>query len=392
MSKDNLLDDIKYIRKLDSGGMLGILSDFPGQLRRALRNSEYRGGGLSRLRYANIVFTGLGGSAIIGAIVRACVLDEISVPFLVNRDYFLPGFANSKTLSFICSYSGNTEETVNAYKDAKRKGVSIVVITSGGALELMARKDSCPLIKVPGGLPPRCAIGYSLVPVIVLLSRLGLIKDKTADIEEAVGLVMHLRDKLIGPEVVLRRNKAKRIAHQMAGRPCAIYGWSKNMDCVVTRWRTQINENSKMLTTTGLLPEINHNEIVGFRYPKEVLKDMTVIFLRDKGDYIRIQERIKITASLIKKRVHKVIEVSSEGKGTLSRLCSLIYIGDFVSFYLAVLNGEDPTPVKEIDYLKKELARSSKRKAKNVKFPPSSSRTSADPPQLYKAEAEKLKT
>ncbi|MBI4335709.1 MAG: bifunctional phosphoglucose/phosphomannose isomerase, partial [Candidatus Omnitrophica bacterium] len=136
-----------------------------------------------------------------------------------------------------------------------------------------------------------------------------------------------------------------------------IYGWSRSLDCVATRWRNQFCENSKTLATNHFLPEMNHNEIMGFSHPKELLKDMVVIFLRAKRDYIRVQERIIITGSIIKNGVHRVIEVDSRGEGLIAELCSLMYIGDFISFYLAVLNGEDPTPVDEITYLKKELSK-----------------------------------
>jgi glucose/mannose-6-phosphate isomerase len=350
------LDDIGHVKQLDKSGMLGLLLDFPEQIRRAvdITNSQSM---RPEKAYSSIVFTGLGGSAIGGDVVKCCFADELDIPFVVNRDYFVPAFVNAKTLVFASSYSGNTEETLSAYKDAKRKKARIIVITSGGELARLARKDGYPLITIPQGMPPRCALGYSFVPVLIAISRLGFAGNKEEEIDEAVNTIIDLRDNVVGPLVRSRANPAKRMASALAGRFCAVYGWSKTLDCAATRWRNQFCENSKTLASSHFLPEMNHNEIMGFNHPKRLLKDTVVIFLRDKDEFRRVSDRIEITRSIIKNRVHRVFEVDSKGSGLVSRICSLIYIGDFVSFYLAILNGEDPTPVDEITYLKKELAR-----------------------------------
>lgn len=337
--------------------MLDLLLDFPEQLKEAAWIGRDAKVAKAISPVSNVVFSGVGGSAIAGDVIKCILLDEIKIPFVVNRDYFVPGFVNSKTLFFASSYSGNTEETLAAYKDAKKKKAKIIVIASGGELEKLAKKDGYPAIEIPTGMPPRCALGYLFVPALFVLSKSGLIKDKGKDIDEAISTVINLRKNLAGPRVSSNKNIAKKIASLLAARFCAIYGWSKHLDCVITRWRNQLNENSKAIATTHFLPEMNHNEIMGFSHPKKLLKDIVVIFLRDKDDYVRIKKRIGITSSIIKKKVHKIIEVNSQGKSVLSRICSLIYIGDFVSFYLAILNNEDPTPVDEISYLKKELAR-----------------------------------
>ena len=354
--KNNLLDDLTYIQKLDKSNMLGILLDFPDQIKRAVDIANAQGLG-STTGFSNIVFTGLGGSAIGGDIVKCCVADEIKIPFIVNRDYLIPGFVDAKTLLFASSYSGNTEETISAYKCAREKKARIIVITSGGELEKLAKKDGYPIINIPSGMPPRCAVGYSFVPVLIAISKIGLVNGKEKDIDEAVDVIVNLRDKSVGPDISLKENEAKEVASILFGRFCAIYGWSKNLDCAVTRWRNQFCENSKALATSHFLPEMNHNEIMGFSHPASVLKNTVVIFLRDEDDHARVKYRIEITKSIMKKQVHKIIEVNSKGDSLISRICSLIYIGDFASFYLAVLNKEDPTPVDEISYLKKELSK-----------------------------------
>ena len=352
----NRLDDLKYISKLDKSKMLALLTGFSDQLKDA---SEYvRGQVLPKAAgISNIVFTGMGGSAIAGDLVKGALSNELKAPFIVNRDYYLPGFVSSRILLFVSSYSGDTEETLSAYKAAKRKKARIVVITSGGALGKMASKDGYPLIKIPAGIPPRAALGYLFVPALTVLSKMGLIKDKEKDINEAVNVLTGLRRDFLGPDVPLKKNIAKKTALALVGRIGAIYGWSGSSDCAVTRLRSQINENSKALAISHLLPEMDHNEIVGYVHPKRIINDVVVVFLRDEDDPPRITDRVEITSSIIKNRVHKIIEIKSGGEGPLARICSLIYIGDFISFYLAILNGEDPSPVDEITFLKKELSK-----------------------------------
>jgi glucose/mannose-6-phosphate isomerase len=338
--------------------MLALLLDFPGQLGRACEITRDVKFARAKGSISNVVFSGLGGSAIGGDLIKCFVADEIKVPFVINRDYGVPAFVNSKTLFFASSYSGNTEETASAYKEARRKKAKIVVLSSAGQLERMARLDGYPVVKVPEkNIPPRCALAYSFIPALDILAKVGLIGDKNKDINETIEVIGGLRDGVVGIGTPFRKNPAKKTAAILFKRFGAIYGWSRHLDCAATRWRNQLCENSKSLATSHFLPEMNHNEIMGFNHPKKALRDVVVIFLRDAQDHARIKDRIDITSRILKDKVYKVIEIESEGKGLLSRICSLIYIGDFVSFYLAVLNGEDPTPVNEITYLKKKLSK-----------------------------------
>ena len=354
----NPLDDLTHIRKLDKSDMLGLLENFPGQLEKALSITDGVSFPKQAAPVSNIVFSGLGGSAIGGDLARCCLIDELKVPFIVNRDYDLARFVDSNTLFFASSYSGNTEETLSAYKEARKRGARIIVMTSGGRLRDMAQTDGYPVIEIPKeAMPPRCALGYSFVPILAVLSKIKLIKNKKEDIVETIEVISDLRDNLAGSRAPLSKNPAKKIASDLSGRFCAIYGSSRHLDCAITRWRNQFCENSKALATSHFLPEMDHNEIMGFSHPKNLLKDTVVIFLRDMADHPRVSDRIEITGRIIKQSVHKIIEVHSRGGCLLSRICSLIYIGDFASFYLAILNGEDPSPVDEITYLKKELSK-----------------------------------
>jgi len=362
MSKQSLitsLDDLKYIQGLDKSGMMDLLMDLPSQILRAHEIAKAQGIGPVRLGagISNIVFSGLGGSAIAGDIIKCSLGNELRLPFMVNRDYFAPGYVNSKTLFIASSYSGNTEETISAYKDAKKKKARIVVITCGGKLFRLARKDGYPFIRIPGGMPPRCALGYSFVSALHLLSDLRLIKDKTREIYEIANTLNSLKAGSIGPSIRLKNNSAKKMASMLNGRFCAVYGWSKQLGCVATRWRTQLGENAKSLCMANDFPAMNHNDIMAYSHPKAIRKNTVIILLKDQDDHTRIKRRMKITTSILKNRVHKIVTVESRGKRLISRIWSLIYYADFVSFYLAVLNKEDPTEIDEISHLKKELSK-----------------------------------
>jgi len=352
------LDDRKKIKEIDKSDMLKLLTDFPQQCKRAKDIGEAFNidkGYFSNL--SQILFTGLGGSAIGADLIRSYLAGEIKVPIFVNRNYTLPNFVSKGTLVVASSYSGNTEETISAYKDARKRGSRMIAITSGGRIADMARADGIPLVTIPDGLPPRCALGYSFFPSLVLMSKSGLVPDKSKDISDAIKLIEGLKGNSIGPDVAKKDNPAKILAEKLCGKYPIIYGGQDHIDSVVIRWRGRLAENSKTISSTHVLPEMNHNEIVGWENPKKLFKGFIVVLLRDSSDHPRIKKRMDITKSLIEKEGVPVMEAESTGASLLERIFSLIYMGDFVSFYLAVLNGIDPTPVERIAYLKGQLAK-----------------------------------
>lgn len=350
------LDNINNLTKYDKSGMLETIESFAGQCEEALRiGSAFRLPDNLRQHYENILFTGMGGSAIGADILRSYVLDEVKIPVLVNRNYTLPGFVGKRTLVIASSYSGNTEETLSAYADARKKRASLIAITSGGLLRDRARTDGFPVIVVPGGLAPRAALGYSFFTALTLIEKLGVIGDKSNETAETISLLRRLKDDDLGGHVAGRKNVAKALAVKLKGSLAVIYGGQDHMDSVATRWRAQIEENSKALAASHTFPEMNHNEVVGWENPEKVLKAITVIILRDRDDHRRNSIRMDITGNMLKKASRGVYEIESRGRGLLARIFSLIYTGDFVSYYLAILNKVDPTPVERIARLKKEL-------------------------------------
>jgi glucose/mannose-6-phosphate isomerase len=349
-----MLDQPDRWKPIDPNSMYSLVESFPEQIKAA---SLVEGSGaLPDIENVSaLVVTGLGGSAIGGDLARSIIGRNLKIPFLVSRDYDLPSFVGRSTLVMACSYSGNTEETLSAYQQARDAGATVVCITSGGQLESLAQTDGFPIFRLPGGLPPRAALGHSLVTLLVALEKLQIIPSVKKPIEEAIELLGSLSARY-GVSSCESENRAKTMATALSGKIVAIYGSSGVMDAVAFRWRTQIEENAKNLALHQSVPEMNHNELVGWVYPEEVLKRVGVVLLRDKGDHPQVQRRFDLTAELVARKAGIVHEVWSEGDSLLSRILSTLYLGDFVSLYMAYLNKVDPTPVEVIDYLKKELA------------------------------------
>jgi glucose/mannose-6-phosphate isomerase len=302
----------------------------------------------------NVIVAGMGGSAIGGDITRAAVSGQSRVPLLVNRDYNLPEFVDSHTLVIASSYSGNTEEALHSYESARRAGAAIVCVTSGGKLAHLARRDHVPQLLIPPGLPPRAALGYSTVAILGSLQAAGLIPDMAVPLRETADLLgaLALRYK---PEVAERENLAKSIARSLHGKLIAIYGSGGTLEAASYRWRCQIEENAKNLALHHALPEMNHNELVGWQLPVDLLDRIGVILLRDRADHPQVQRRFDLTRQLLTSRCGVLHEVWTEGDSLLARIFSAVLLGDFVSLYLAYLNAVDPTPVTVIEYFKQKL-------------------------------------
>ncbi len=341
----------KLIEKVDKSNMLELILDFHKQCGDAVEKAsslrlprEY--GGVKK-----IVVAGLGGSAIGGDLLFTYLAGELGIPFHVSRDYQLPAFVDKETLLFAVSYSGNTEETLSAYSEAVSRSAKIVGITSGGELKKRCEEMGKPVVLIPGGMPPRTALGYLFFPMLVALEKLKVVTDKSNEIKETLTLLKELSQKYHS----LPDNPATVLVKKLYGRIPIIYG-SRDTSAAALRWRTQINENSKTLAFHHLFPEMNHNEIVGWEKLEQITQNFRVVILRDKGESPRVKTRIEITKSIIGDVPSGIDEIFSEGESLLARLFSLICLGDFVSFYLAVVNGVDPAPVERIDTLKRRLA------------------------------------
>lgn len=339
----------------DPKGMRNLILNFPMQAQEAVSIGESSTIKINTKKVQHIVVSGLGGSAIGGDLIRAYFAGKCDVPVIVNRHYYFPEYVGKNSLVIISSYSGNTEETTASYKDAVKRKAKIFCITSGGEVERMAKKYKHPYIKIPGGLPPRAALGYSFFTMLIALSKLGFIKDQKKEIKETLGVLNELSARYSNHDA--SDNRALTLAKTLRGKLPLIYSAADKFDTVNTRWRGQITENAKTLAFGHVFPELNHNEIVGWEVLKDTMKNIHVVILRDKEDYKRIQLRMDVTKGIIGDLADGITEVYSEGKSLLARTFSLLYLADWVSFYLAILNGVDPSPVKKIDYLKEELGK-----------------------------------
>jgi glucose/mannose-6-phosphate isomerase len=327
--------------------MKKLVLEFSTQLKEALiigKNHRFVTPGKD---FANVVVTGLGGSGIGGSIVQNYVFDKLNIPFIVNKDYFMPSFVGKNSLVIVCSYSGNTEETIMSMQQAIKAKATIVCITSGGKIASIADKKGYDCILVPAGMPPRACLGYSLVQILSVLNHFGLIDDKYE--KEISTAIKQMKD---GEKET--QKKAKAIAKKIVGKLPIIYS-APTFEGVATRFRQQINENSKMLCWHAVIPEMNHNELVGWR---DDAKDKVVIILRNNDDFERTQTRMEINKKVFKKHTPNIIEIYSEGKSYWERAFYLIHLTDWVSVILADMRELDATEVNVIDFLKGSLAKS----------------------------------
>jgi len=348
-TREIMLDDTEKRAELDSQDMLGTLEEFPEQIEEVVERMDIN---LLPFQPKNIVVTGMGGSAIVGDTLKSFLANRIKVPIYVNRDYTLPSFVGENTLLIVVSYSGNTEETLSAAREGLKRDAKVVAITSNGELEELSKKERFVLLTAPSGYPPRAAFAFLFVPVLKLLSEL-LIYDSEVDILDSVSVLKKLRDR-IKADVPAEKNEAKKLAKRIEGKIPIVYGHSI-YNAVANRWHTQFNENSEVLSWYGAFPEMNHNEIVGWK-GDENRDDFMPIFLRDEKEPENINNRIEITKKLVfEDEVDDMAEVWTDADTQLARILYLVYLGDYVSIYLALLRGKDPSPVKIIDELKSEL-------------------------------------
>jgi glucose/mannose-6-phosphate isomerase len=300
----------------------------------------------SKKEVLNVVITGLGGSGIGGKIVAQLVAEECCVPILTNNTYDIPGFVNENTLVIASSFSGNTEETLFALEAAHQKGAQIAIISSGGKIIELAKERGYNHIILPPGDSPRAMLTYSLVQQFVLLHHYKLISN---------GFIHQLKStiSLLDNEIDSIKDEAMNIAGSLLNKTAVLYSEAK-MEGVITRFRQQLNENSKVLCWHHVLPEMNHNELVGWAGGKD---EYAVVMFRNKSDFNRTQVRMDITKSVVSKSTSTYIEVFSKGETAIENALYFILLGDWVSVYLAELKKVDPTEVKVISFLKGELSK-----------------------------------
>ena len=355
----SILDDVDQIRAMDPGNMYNSIFDFAEQMSDALKIGKmWKVDPDDFYGIKNIVVVGMGGSAIGAEILRSFLASKLMVPFDICRNYVLPEYVDDESLVIASSYSGNTEETLAAIEDAIERKAMLATITTGGMLADVAKLNESPMAKLPTGFQPRAALGYSIVPMLIFFEKIGLVKDMIKEVEHTITALQEYREKYIEDNDT-NTNPAKLLAEKLRGKIPIIYSGPTVTDAVALRWKGQFCENSKRLAYTNQFAELNHNELVAWSDNVDVHRDhLVVVLLRDMNDHPQIRARMNIVKDIILQHEVEVIDIHSRGEGLLERILSLIQLGDFTSYYLAILNKVDPTPVAVIEALKQALRNS----------------------------------
>jgi glucose/mannose-6-phosphate isomerase len=301
-------------------------------------------GSFGRKKYRTVLICGMGGSGISGEILAA-LYPELMI--ISNKDYDIPKFIDDKTLAILVSYSGNTEETLSNFQRLLRRKTDTVIISSNGKL---FKKEALRKIRVPGGLPPRGALGYLFTPLPIIIHQAGLIRvDPRKTLLSLSRFLIRERDGI--------EKMAKKMAVNFRNKLPVIYSDSAMFMPVANRWRCQLNENAKVLAHFNVIPEMNHNEIVGLGRPECLNKYITIVFLSDPGAHPRNQLRRRLLKSLVSNEISAINDIEPGGDNALQHVFWTIMLGDFISYYLALEQGIDPMPVSRIEQLKKKMSK-----------------------------------
>jgi len=324
-----------------------LIERFPAQLIEALEIGEAASITAAENEITKVYVAGLGGSGIGGNFVASFIRDECRIPYNVGKGYTIPKYVDKNTLAIASSYSGNTEETLISFEAMKKTGAKIVVVSSGGKLIEFAKELGLDYIQVPGGWPsPRACLGFSLVQQLFILKKLSFISNESIlSVKSSIDLIKYNQEDI--------KEEAKKIANFLHGKMPIIYSTSR-MEPVAIRFRQQINENAKQLCWHHVIPEMNHNELVGW---KDANENLAVVYLRNNDDYSRNQLRMDINKQIIGKLTPHIYEAQSKGKNHIEKSIYLVHLVDWTSWYLSQLRGVDSIEIDVIDYLKNELSK-----------------------------------
>lgn len=346
------LDDAEALRAADPSSMLGAASALGADA--AASYASGTGTAVARLEdVASIVVCGMGGSAVAGDVLKHAFRDRLRVPVEVNRSHGLPAYAGPSTLVVVSSYSGETSETLSAFEDALARGRTVLAITSGGTLAARCEELELPVAQVPGGGQPRAALGHLAFAMLGALETAGVLPSLAAEVRATVAAFGTVVAGL-GPDVPTAANPAKEIAAWIGDRIPVVWGADGIGSLAAMRWKTQLNENGKVPAWNASMSELDHNEVVGWVEPYG--REHVVIVLRHGGENDEIAARFRLSADIVRAAGAEVREVGVADGPPLSRLFSLIAIGDHASCYVGLRRGIDPTPVLAIARLKAALA------------------------------------
>jgi len=326
--------------------MNDYINDFTNHLTEAMEIGD--ASNLKKLdkKFNNILICGLGGSGIGGTIINDIISSKANIPILATKDYSIPNFVDENTLVIASSYSGNTEETIYALEKCQNRNTEICIITSGGKLKTIAEENNYNHIIIPGGHPPRAMFGYAFTELFYVLNHYGIIDNSfKSDFTNSISLLNSEKEDI--------QDKAMELAKKMYQKTPVIYV-AQGFEGVAVRFRQQINENSKMLCWHHVVPEMNHNELLGWRTNVD---DLAVVYFRNKSDFDRNQIRMDINRKVISKFTNNITEVWSKGDSQIENTLYHINLGDWVSWYLSEMNNVDAIEIDVINFLKGELSK-----------------------------------
>ena len=351
-----VLDDLDLIAKLDSLDMLAEAESFADKMIAARHIGQSVTGLPDGIGIDSVVVLGMGGSGSSGDLLRALVEPRLPVPFGVVKSYGpLPEWIGRNALVLTVSYSGNTEETLAAFEEAHLRGARIVCISAGGGLAGRAGEYGAAYIGVPAGLQPRAAVAFLMVPLLVVLARIGLVPDPGDDIEESVALLAEMAPRCDRKTPAVE-NPAKDLAARLAGKVPLLYGGPGIGVAIARRFKCELNEYAKAHAFYNEIPEMNHNEIVGWTKAAEIGGNYVAVWFADAGDDERVRLRWQITRNLIERAGADIVEIRSQGESPLARLASLLYITQLAAIYTGIIHRVDPGPVDVIEELKQQLS------------------------------------
>ncbi len=338
--------------RLDTLGMWDAAAQLPEQVASAAQAFEQMAGPLPRGSIANVVVLGMGGSGIAGDVFQATAGPELAVPVSVVKSYCPPGFVGPASLVFAVSFSGDTEETVEAAQAAVSRGAAVVVVTSGGELAKRADDWGAPVLPVPDGIPqPRAAVGAMTVPLLAVAEDLRLLPGARRWVDQAVAQLRRRRDQLVGPA-----SPAEALARRIGRTIPLVYGAAGIGSVAAWRWKADVNENAKAPAFAATQPELCHNEVAGWGQHGDITRQLlTLVNLRHGDEHPRIARRFELVDDIVREVVAGIEEVEGEGEGRLAQLLDLVIFGDFVSLHLAAQEGLDPGPVPALSEIKSGL-------------------------------------
>mgnify|MGYP000051836080 CR=1 FL=1 len=338
-----------YVSKYDTENQFEVMIKYYEQVQNAW-SSKLEFTDNLRENISNIVITGLGGSAIAGDLLREFLKDELKIPLLVNRNYSLPKYADQNSLCIFSSYSGNTEETVEALESAINNGCKIICVSTGGKIAELAKLNNIPCVQLVKGYQPRYALGSSFFTLLKILAHLNLIANQ----DDIVNAIINLwKEK--GEELAQEDNKAFNYARNLIGYIPVIYSGADITSALGYRFKCEFNENSKLNAFHNVIPEMNHNEITGWEtYESEQFRTVVLLIL-DESYHSQVKKRFEIISDLIKRQKVEIITIESNETSFKLRLMDLIYLTDWISYYLGILRGKDPSEIDNIKFLKNAL-------------------------------------